>query len=145
MANGKKDPPKSIGKAVVKTLFDPFGVSKSIDKIKPVENIYEMGKKFYAPIINLFGKQEDAKQATKGGVTKNAPKPSPKQSSTVYIGKPKPPEEKAQEQQLMMKREIKGKPKQKADPHHINKKMENTYNEKFQNPRHDLIEGDKNL
>ena len=45
MANGKKDPPKSIGKAIVNTLLDPFEVSKSIDKINPVENIYEMIKK----------------------------------------------------------------------------------------------------
>jgi hypothetical protein len=58
---------------------------------------------------------------------------------------PKPPKPPAQEQQLMMKKEFKALPKQKADPHPINKKMENTYTEKFQNPRHDLIEGDKNL
>tara|TARA_R100000908_G_scaffold15391_1_gene5718 strand:+ start:2409 stop:2840 length:432 start_codon:yes stop_codon:yes gene_type:complete len=143
MANGKKDPPKSIGKAIVNTLLDPFEVSKSIDKINPVENIYEMGKKFYAPITNLFGKEEDAKQATKGGITKSAPKPSPKSSSTVYIGKPRPTG--TTKQSTPIKGGIDPLPKQKADPHPINKKMENTYTEKFQNPRHDLIEGDKNL
>ena len=133
MANGKKDPPKSIATQVVKTLFDPFGVS---------EQVYKMGKKFYSPITNLFGKEEDAKQATKDGITKNAPKPSPKSSSTIYRGKPKPTEE---PQQQKTQTQFKGILDQKAEPHPINKKMENTYTEKFQNPRHDLIEGDKNL
>lgn len=47
----------------------------------------------------------------------------------------------AKEQQLT-KRDLKGTPK---PLHHIQEKTENTYKEKFENPRHDLIEGDKNL
>jgi len=60
MANGKKDPPKSLGKAVVKSIFDPLNLSEKIDKVDPVGSIYEMGKKFYSPITNLFGKEKKA-------------------------------------------------------------------------------------
>ena len=84
MANGKKDPPKSLGKAVVKSIFDPLNLSEKIDKVDPVGSIYEMGKKFYAPITNLFEKKADAKQSSKGGVKKAAENNSNKRAQGVY-------------------------------------------------------------
>ncbi len=84
MANGKKDPPKSLGKAVVKSFIDPLGISEKIDKVDPVGSIYEMGKKFYNPITNLFKKDEDAKSAIEGGVKKVAENNSNKRAQGVY-------------------------------------------------------------
>ena len=123
-----QSPPKekSAYQTVRNALLDPFGLTKVLDKFKstPKSNIDQTEPKTY---IKPAPPKNRATPAPKGGVKKSAPKLP------------------AQEQQLMMKKGIKALPKQKADPHPIMQKTEKTYTEKFQNPRHDLIEGDKNL
>ena len=144
MANGKK-PKKGIQigpdlEKVAKLFVDPFGTS---------EQVYEMGKKFSSPAASSA-----IKAAAKGAIKKSSqilknPDTPPSGSGTVYIGKPRPnitPKTSATKMTATpIEEEIEGVAARKAEPHPINKKMEKTYTEKFQNPRHDLIEGDKNL
>ena len=134
MANGKK-PIKGIQigpdvKKVAKLFVDPFGVG---------EQVYEMGKKFYSPVTSLFQKYNKPtassaiKAAAKGAIEKSSqplknPATPSSGSGTVYIGKPRPnitPKTGVTKMTAIpIKGEIEALPKQNADPHPINKKME---------------------
>ena len=117
---------------------------------KPKSKVDKLNSIMFGPILNdLITKTpksgidtspnsgKPARSGAANSINSKFAKPTPKGGIKESV--PKPP---AKEQQLMMKQEIKGTPK---PLHPINKKMETTYTEKFQNPRHDLIEGDKNL
>ena len=77
-----------------------------------------------------------ARSGAANSINSKLAKPTPKGGIKESV--PNPP---AKEQQLMIKQE--GKTPKPLHP--INEKMETTYKDKFQNPRHDLIEGNKNL
>ncbi len=125
-------------------------INQKYNSPKPKSKLDKLTSTMFGPVLNnltttppksgIDTSPNSGKPAMSGAansINSKLAKPTPK--GGVKQSVPEPP---AQEQQLMMKQEFKGEPK---PLHPINEKMKNTYTEKFQNPRHDLIEGDKNL
>jgi len=130
--NGKKDPPKE---SIFKQLMSPYtetiksisgGVSNYFNPKMKVPKMKSKGAKD----IETFNKYDQGE----------APK-----DFTVHYMKKKYQDQSKHDYFLKQDNEQIMKDLKRKEDHPINKKMKTTYNEKFQNPRHDLIEGDKNL
>ncbi len=132
--NGKKDPPK---KSIFETMMSPYtetiksigkGVRKYINPEMPVSKMKSKGVKD----IETFNRHDQGK----------APK-----DFTVHHMKKEYVDQGQGKHDYFLKQDNEQimKDLRRKEDHPINKKMKTTYNEKFQNPRHDLIEGDKNL
>jgi len=117
---------------------------------KPKSKVDKLNSIMFGPILNDLitttpksgidtspNSGKPARSGAANSINSKLAKPTPKGGIKESV--PKPP---AKEQQLMMKQEFKRTPK---PLHPIMEKTEKTYKEKFENPRHDLIEGDKNL
>ena len=130
--NGKKDPPKE---SIFKQLMSPYtetiksigkGVKKYMNPEMPVSKVKPKGAKD----IETFNRHDQG-EAPKDFTVHHMKKQYQGQGKHDYFLK--------QDNEQIMK------DLRKKEAHPINKNMETTYREKFQNPRHDLIEGDKNL
>jgi len=124
--NGKEDPPK---KSIFETIMSPY-----------TDTIKSIGK----GVNNYFNPKMNVPKMTPKGV-ENIETPQKPHDAIVHDMKKQYQGQGKHDYFLKQDNEQIMKDLNKKPDHPINKKMKTVYNEKFQNPRHDLIEGDKNL